>query len=393
MKLLIIVGRPRGSEIRIEKFREHLPKHGWNTITLDKTNSPSLEPPRGRGKLNEAFRIAFLEDATIIWGITSKAKALTIIKDEKPDAILASCPPFSVAILAAILKKHHPKIPLVIDYRDPWSFNQARGWESPIHRKATLIEERWADGKADRILQVGQTYVEKYLEEIPRTPTEKVIEIPNGYNPEEYENLKPRQYDKFTIGWIGTLWGDKDLTFLRAYTTMCQNDNRFKEETQLEIAGQIFTTIKKEILRIVQNSPIHIHGLLPRREALEITAGCHLLVYCGIEKIGKLDLASRIYEYAAIGQNTAAVSHPEGELANVLKSTKAGQVIPFENQRLELTRTYHDLWQKWRNGEDTRAKKDPEAVKRYSRPEAIRKLALILTTAIPRHRPPLPHHT
>jgi len=370
MKLLVITGSQLNREIRIRKMQEHLPKHGWEATVIDR----AINLPRGAGKLNEAFRMTFLEDSSTAWAITKKAEILRTIREQKPDAIMTSCPPFSTAIFGALLKTR-TGIPYIIDYRDPWSFNEARGWESPIHRKATLLEEGWTDGKADRIVQVGKAYAEKYLEEFPRTPAGKVVEIPNGYDPEDYQNLKPRQYDRFTIGWVGTLWGDADLTFLKTYATMCNHDKKFREDTQLEIAGQVFPRPRKEILQTAQHLPVHVHGLLPRQEALEITAGCHLLVYCGIERMGKLDLASRIYEYAAIGQNTIAVSNPEGELANVLDTTKAGRVIPFQNQRLGLTEAYYNLWYKWRSGEDIKAKKDPEGLKKYDRREAVAKLA------------------
>jgi len=391
-KLLIITGCPHDKAIRIKKFQQYLPEYGWETVILAKqkprwlkypvihpkyTTFSIIEPPKGRGKLNRAFQYAFLEDSTIIWAATSKRKTQKIIEKEKPDAIMISCPPFSVAFLGALIKKKNPQTPLIIDYRDPWSFNVSRGRETKIHRKVTLLEEKWTDKAADHIIQVAETYRKKYLKEYPQTPPEKVSVIPNGYDPEDYKNIKPKEYNKFTISQIGTITEQTDTQYLETYKTICHQNRMFAKETQLLIAGRIFPPKKEEIQKLSKKCPIKILGLIPRQEALSIETGSHVLIYSGIKEMGKTDLTSRIYGHIYAGAYTIAITNPRSEIEHIINTTKAGKAIPYENQE-ELTKTLLDLWKKWRNGENINTNKNKNKMHQYNHRNTTKQLAQIL---------------
>ena len=66
-------------------------------------------------------------DAQEGWTLPAIAKALTIIQDTGIQLIIASGPPFSTFVAAAIVSLL-TDLPLVLEYRDPWSNNTGRSF-------------------------------------------------------------------------------------------------------------------------------------------------------------------------------------------------------------------------------------------------------------------------
>lgn len=356
----MIAFRPEGSEPRLNRFAEYLPEFGWETEYV----GVPYQLPRGNGQLNHFFNVMGLEDFSFPQFPLVLDEARRAVNEFSPDAFLVSCPPFSGAVLGAMLKRRLG-LPYVLDYRDPWIFNRARRHFSGRHDRWYRGLERRLDRYPDLVTLPGESYVGEYVSRMGRMG----VSIMNGFNPEMLSGVAPKKFDRFTFGYVGTMWANCDIHFLRIYSSLCDEFEWFKENTNFIVVGRVFPPING----IIDGLPyIHSMGAVSPEEALSITAGVDCLVYSSpYGVVGPLDLASRIYEYACLGKYTLAIVHPEGEIASVVRNTRCGEVIGFDDLRERMCY----LVCRWIDKDPVVAGKDELGLKLYDSKLAISELA------------------
>ena len=95
------------------------------------------------------------------------------------DIIYATCSPFTDILIGVALKKMTGK-PLVLDLRDPWTFNEYMHMPA-LTLRANRAMERRALNAADLIVVVSETMRKDYLRLYPDLAP-KLAVIPNGYD-------------------------------------------------------------------------------------------------------------------------------------------------------------------------------------------------------------------
>ena len=79
----------------------------------------------------------------------------------EPVVIMASSPPFSVALVGALIKWKYPgKVVFAVDMRDAWALHTALGGIKPLKR----FIERWVLRRADHVTTVSQGLADEFQE-------------------------------------------------------------------------------------------------------------------------------------------------------------------------------------------------------------------------------------
>ncbi|MGQ0779474.1 MAG: glycosyltransferase [Pseudonocardiales bacterium] len=105
----------------------------------------------------------------------------------RSDVVLVSVPPFSLLAAAALALDRN--VPLVLDYRDPWS---ARHHPPPIARATRAIERR-AARRAAAVVFAGGAVLGDLLIRHLGLPPHRVVSVPNGIDPGDLVGLHPIQ--------------------------------------------------------------------------------------------------------------------------------------------------------------------------------------------------------
>lgn len=100
---------------------------------------------------------------------------------------VVSVPPFS--LLPAVARGLPASIPLVIDYRDPWS---GRRRPSPLARLTRPIEEHCLR-TATAVTYAGGPELGELLASKLKVAPHRVIAVPNGYDPADLTGVPPHQ--------------------------------------------------------------------------------------------------------------------------------------------------------------------------------------------------------
>jgi colanic acid biosynthesis glycosyl transferase WcaI len=97
----------------------------------------------------------------------------------RPDLVVASAPPLSVAAVGALVSMRH-RVPLLLDIRDLWPYTPIAVGELAPGRVTAMLErlERWVYAKASAVVTANDAFA-RYIAD--RAPAGKrVVAIPNG---------------------------------------------------------------------------------------------------------------------------------------------------------------------------------------------------------------------
>jgi glycosyltransferase involved in cell wall biosynthesis len=130
-----------------------------------------------------------IPDNRIGWLPFSLKKTVQAIKENKI-SLIYSTSPFTTAHVIALLTKKICRIPWVADFRDPWRANPFRKIPYRSVDKWDQFLESCTMKQADHIICVTENMKKDFINRYPFVK-EKISYIPNGYDPEEYEDLEP----------------------------------------------------------------------------------------------------------------------------------------------------------------------------------------------------------
>ena len=143
-------------------------------------------PRRKRRGIGELLRMAYTDlfhwpDAALGWRRYATRAGRTMVKDWRPDVMLASGTPWTSFLIARDLARE-TGVPWVADLRDPWAGNPDSAESGPRKRLVDRYERRVLDSAA---------YLVTVTEPLARTlraryPAKSVGVVLNGFDPEDY---------------------------------------------------------------------------------------------------------------------------------------------------------------------------------------------------------------
>ncbi|MBV9010514.1 MAG: glycosyltransferase [Pseudonocardiales bacterium] len=168
---------------RIGAFARGLTRRGWDVTIINLATPPARLMDRLLAP-TPALRSA-LERAGIEGDIRPAAgwHACHALGSEHSDVVVVSVPP--CALLGAAALALNPRIPLVVDYRDPWSARHC----PPILARATRVIERRALYRAAVVTYAGGPALGDLLVQHLRLPPHRVVSVPNGFDPADIAGL------------------------------------------------------------------------------------------------------------------------------------------------------------------------------------------------------------
>ncbi len=347
-------GDPKG--IRVERTLE------WNLAGLaDFLHGVCSRVARlfGRNLTLNYFRRLCIPDPQIAWFSTIAALRAA----RECELIYVSCSPFSSSLSAAIVKRLTGK-PLVIDFRDAWSFNpHAR--LGRLHHALIIRLERFLLRTCDALILNTDGAARLYASAYPQYRN-KIVTIPNGYDVLTPVDRKPTEGD-FQIMHVGSFYGTRNPdALLECLVELGRNDIIFVQ------VGGSFDSYE----RFKERVKIKIVPSLPREGALELMREASLLYLKQGWEPGVSEyvaIGAKTYEYLATGLPILAETPPGDNAELVRKYASTGYVVT-SNVRADLRQAVERAY-------EARSRASvaihPEFAKKFSRRELTRQLATL----------------
>ncbi len=321
----------------------------------------------------------FIPDARIGWLPHAVIRARSIIKKEKIKIIFASSPPFTTALIGALVSSLM-KLPWVSDYRDPWTQAYFYFPRPKISRIFEEFLEKLSLRSASFVISINNRILDGLHLKYGLPVKEREAVIPNGYDPEDFKNIDPVKDKHFTITYTGTLNSRMHpASFLEAVARLCESEPDFKRKVRINFIGRIGEDILPQFDDHRLRGNVRLIDHLSHRQCLRYTLGADLLLLLIPEYEGnELIVTGKLFEYLRSGNPIICMS-TSGDAADIIKKTGAGFTVDGKDIS-QIKRVIYDCFQRWREGRNVCARNVKwNVISQYDRVNITQQLANLFT--------------
>lgn len=244
----------------------------------------------------------FIPDSRFLWIRPASRRIKTWLKSNEIDAVVSTGPPHSVHLIAASVKKAHPDIPWMADFRDPWSDMDYLDdfLLTPRSRRRHKYLEQQVIALADRVVITSPSACDSLLGRPLMEKDEQVVWIPNGYDEEDGFGMTQAPAEgPLLIGFFGALYYSRNAPGLwKAVCTWNSDSNR--RPIQLLFYGTVDPKIQAELNATLSPRDWMLCGSIPHHEVPSALGSCHgLLLIQNNNNTGKRTIPGKVFEYLA----------------------------------------------------------------------------------------------
>ena len=271
-------------------------------------------------------RRALQPDPQVLW-LPAAAGVLwqrTLLR--RDDAVLISGPPFSQFLLTLLVDRK-PRAPIVLDYRDEWT-TLASSYEMSGSRRVGEALERAVLRRASVVTTATAEFRERLLERFDFLRPERVLAIPNGYDPADFPNDLPAPpSDRCVLSYAGTIFRLTSARgFLDGVRLFHARTPALAAALEVRFAGRIVET-EAATFEGTEALGVHRLGYLDHASALAELSASHA-VLCLLDDVEGAEriYPAKIFEIMRLGRPCLALA-PEGALARLVRRHSAGEVV------------------------------------------------------------------
>lgn len=324
--------------------------------------------------VRRAIQRALMPDPQRLWAPLAVRRAAKLIRKHGIDTVLVNTPPFSLTSAVVELKRRFPHVKVIMEVRDDWvgyylvHFDSAfADWKIEQAKRM----EREAVTAADYVVAINEPQADLMRARYPELSESKFISVANGYDPEQFQDFKPRKRTggpKMVLGYLGTMYANpiyNPTCFLEAADSL-------PEEVRSNVEIRLIGRVAIEAAGLLERRAVRINnlGFLPQQEAVKQLEECDFLLHMANAKTHH---GAKLFDYLATGLPILACAPKDGEVARILEETGAGrtaQATDVADIREMLLRAYQSL----ADGNVQRIEPRWEIVEQYSWPSLVERL-------------------
>jgi glycosyltransferase involved in cell wall biosynthesis len=315
--------------IDVVRARTFEPSYAAKAAAWNASAAPPTMTRRAISALAGTAKSILVPDPQVLWAPAAEIALARRLAARRDDAILISGPPFSQFLLAP-LARARGKVGVVLDYRDEWSTYRT-SYEMTASRAARLVGDRLEPALlrcAHRVTTATEEFREELLRHHRFLSPERVITIPNGFDPADFPaNLPDPPSDRFVVTYAGTLF---KLTSARglvgAIRKLHERDPELARLLHVRFLGRVVDT-EKSYFEGTESLGITTHGYVPHDQVLPSLAASHLTL-CILDDVAGTDriYPAKIFELMHLGRPVLTLA-PEGALTRLARKHHLGDVV------------------------------------------------------------------
>lgn len=276
---------------------------------------PSAPATRRRVPLSSRLsRLVAVPDDAAYWISAAVREGVQLGREHGVDAVLASGPPHS-ALVAGARVARTLGVPFVADFRDAWRDNTNAVAPSAWHRGRGLALERFVLTEAAGVVAVS----EPIAGEVRELGATRVEVVPNGYDPAEMPQRRPRDDAPLALGFMGRFYATTDpAPLIEAIAAL-------DGQVTLDVAGPPSPLLDAAVSRFAAQSLVRHHGYLEHERALELMATTDVGVVTIADLPGSRAIyTGKLFEYLGMRLPTLVVGPADGAAATLVAEADAG---------------------------------------------------------------------
>jgi glycosyltransferase involved in cell wall biosynthesis len=348
----------------------------WSSAPLDEALSARIPPSVRVHRIASGFpawywralrsKIAFRAMQYAYWGDPLAffwrgpliAAMDRLVAEQRPDVLLATMPPFGVAVLASALARRY-RLPWVGDWRDPWTL-----WRmSPFPTYAHYRHVKRAEGEAlaSANVSVATSHVTRadWLALFPSLDPARVVTIYNGYDTDILGRVDaPDRDGTRRIAYVGTFYYDpiaraymltphwrrapqrwlfytprredwlyrSPYFFLTGLRRFAERRPDLAAKLRVDFAGAIPRWLPGMLRETGTEALVQLHGPVTHEQAIRLEKGADAVLLTSAKVLdGGRDysIAGKVFEYIGLRRPILAVL-TDGAMRDIVAQTGLG---------------------------------------------------------------------
>jgi glycosyltransferase involved in cell wall biosynthesis len=375
--LIVTYYWPPGSGAGVQrwlKFSKYLPKYGWEPVILtvdpdfasyaarddslnkeipenlsvyktgardyfrlynkDKSKIPSAGFAIDEEKNLAGFTARFIRGNFFIpdprrgWNRNAFVKACEIIESQNITRVITTSPPHSTQLIGLKLKKKFPDILWIADLRDPWTdiYYYEKFHPTFLSRMIDRRYEKSVLKYADKIITVGKSLKKLFNSKLPGIEGKTEV-ITNGYDDNDFMQLKPSKPDIFSISYIGTLPDSYPVNgFINALKMLSATGKHFR----LKFIGFVSPRQKEKISSAFVKSQVEFINYVDHATAIRyMLDSSALLLIIPDHRSSHSIITGKLFEYIAAKKSVICLGPVDGDAAEIVESHSAGRTFGY----------------------------------------------------------------
>ena len=287
--------------------------------------------PRSLRDLIRIYHVLLHHEETRAWSRSAARLGNVLATANRYRGVLASAPPWSTLLASGWLASAH-SLPLILDFRDPWSLPRPLMTESDAHPLGLVLAER-CEAEAVRVANaviMNTPTAERGM--VARYPGAKVCTILNGVDDVFHDDV-PNSDEPFRIVYAGTIYIDRDPRLLfDAVGSLVREEGLGPNDVEVEFIGQADLFMGVPTRRLAEDAGIgeyfHLVPSMPREELLGRLRRASVLV--SLPQSTPLSMPSKIYEYMGFNARLLVYAAAGSSTAEVLATSNAIVLDPTD---------------------------------------------------------------
>lgn len=261
---------------------------------------------------------------------------LNDLKSGKTVCLLTSIPEHDLAIIGLFVKRHVPSVYWIVDWQDLWSYDENYFYRVPkLYRKRLLKLERQVLENSDLNVTTNLN-AKAVLERRYEVPSSRVLSIPHhfyrGDLPDSSVAADPppiaEKNGAIRIGFLGTLFKPPRVPGSRVVEAI-RNLRISGMNVELHVYGGVPSP---DEISLWQNDSLFFHGKTSHAESLRRILNCHFLLLLLADLPNcRAVMSIKLPHYLALRRPILAIVPDQSAVADIVRRTGSGHVIPAEN--------------------------------------------------------------
>jgi glycosyltransferase involved in cell wall biosynthesis len=289
----------------------------------------------------------FIPDPRRGWNRFAYPQACQLLEKENISILITTSPPHSTQLIGKQLKREFPSIKWIADFRDPWTdvFYFDKLCHSPLSKGINKSMEKSVLQHADKVIVVSKSMKSDFENSHGSSfNPEKIHILANGFDEEDFIQVRPLQDKEFTITYTGTLASNYNIN---AFLDAVKELRTTHDKIRLRFIGEICPEYKS-ILSSDAFKPItELVPRVPHEEAIRHLLRSHMLLLV-IPQAPKNEsiITGKLLEYLAAKNPILGIGPVHGDASKLLQETEAGKMFDYNNAEsiksylLEMTNAY-----------------------------------------------------
>lgn len=322
------------------------------------------------------IRALFVPDEKIGWFPFALASCLKAVTETGARVVFSTAPPFTTHLIAAACKRI-TGLPWICEFRDPWVDYTLAEPPTPINKRINRLLEGFMVRGADAIVCAMRGIVDGFEERYPDVPGQRYNVITGGYDPEDFPEPAPPLEERFTMTWIGTMYGDRcPRGLFAALRDMIAEGVIEAGECTLRVVGTMDVEALEALRDAGLDDILELTGFVEYRESLDRMRSSHLLLMqLGKGRESEMVYTGKMFEYFASRRPILAFAEG-GATSKLIAEVGAGTTVSPDNLqaiRGEVLRHYS----RYKRGEEETVG-DPGMISAFDKRELTGQLARLM---------------